>query len=126
MHALRRALRLGFAAAEAALGRAFPPARNPLLDLGALGFFFYWIVTVSGICVYIFFDTGVTQAFDSVESMTNDQWYAAGVMRSLHRYASDGLVLTMLLHVAREFANDRYRGARWFSWVTGVPVMVLV
>lgn len=126
MDTVRRALRLGFAAAEAALGRVFPPAWNPLLNLGALGFFFYWIVTVSGIYLYIFFDTGVTQAYQSIESMTHDQWYAAGIMRSLHRYASDGLVLAMLLHLAREFANDRYRGVRWFSWVTGVPVMVLV
>lgn len=125
MDVVRRALRLLFAAVETGLGRVFPPAWNPLLQLGALGFF-YWIVTVSGIYVYIFFDTGVTQAYDSVEYMTNEQWYAAGVMRSLHRYASDGLVLVMLLHLLREFANDRCRGVRWFSWVTGVPVMVLV
>ena len=28
--------------------------------------------------------------------------------------------------MTREFANDRYRGVRWFSWVTGVPIMVMV
>src|SRR5690606_20604535 len=26
----------------------------------------------------------------------------------------------------REFGLDRYRGVRWFSWVTGVPVLMLV
>jgi quinol-cytochrome oxidoreductase complex cytochrome b subunit len=74
----------------------------------------------------IFFDTGVTQAFASVEYMTNDQWYAAGVMRSLHRYASDGLVAVMLLHILREFSLDRYRGVRWFSWATGIPVLLFI
>ncbi len=126
MRMLRRGLRLAFAAAEKALGQLFPAAWNPLLNLGALGFFFYWIVTVSGIYVYIFFDTGVAQAYQSVEYMTRDQWYAAGIMRSLHRYASDGLVLTALLHMAREFGLDRDRGARNFSWITGVPVLILV
>ena len=123
---LRRPLRACFDAAERFLALAFPASWNPLLNLAALGFFFYWIVTVSGIYIYVFFDTGVTQAFASVEYMTREQWYAAGVMRSLHRYASDGLVVVMLLHLLREFSLGRYRGVRWFSWVTGIPVLLLV
>lgn len=126
MEILRAPLRFVFDRTERLLGLAFPPHWNPMLNLGALGFFFFWIITVSGVYVYIFFDTGVTQAYESVEYMTHDQWYAAGVMRSLHRYASDGLIVVMLLHIAREFALDRYRGVRWFSWVTGVPVLVMV
>lgn len=126
MDLLKRTMRTAFDGAENLLSRIFPPAWNPLLNLGALGFFFYWIVTASGIYVYIFFDTGITQAYSSVEYMTHDQWYAAGVMRSLHRYASDGLVVVMLIHLLREFALDRARGVRWFSWVTGLPVLVMV
>lgn len=112
--------------AERALGSVFPAQWNPLLNLGALGFFFYWVITASGIYVYIFFDTGIHQSYDSIEYMTNDQWYAAGVMRSLHRYASDALIVVMLLHLLREFGMGRFRGARWFSWVTGIVVMVLI
>lgn len=126
MELIRRPLRFLFQGAERVIGLFFPAHWNPLLNLGALGFFFYWIVTVSGIYVYIFFDTGITQAYASIEYMTHDQWYAAGIMRSLHRYASDGLIVVMLLHIIREFSLDRYRGVRWFSWMTGVPVLVLV
>lgn len=126
MDLLRRLLRTCFDAGERLLGLAFPSNWNPLINLGALGFFFYWIVTVSGIYIYIFFDTGVTQAFASVEYMTNSQWYAAGLMRSLHRYASDALVAVMLLHILREFSLNRYRGVRWFSWVTGIPVLIFI
>ena len=32
----------------------------------------------------------------------------------------------MLLHLAREFFYGRYHGFRWFSWITGVPVIWLV
>lgn len=126
MNAVRIGLRHCFNRAEAGLGFVFPPAWNPLLNLGALGFFFYWIITVSGIYIYIFFDTGVHNAYESIEYMTHEQWYLAGIMRSLHRYASDGLVVVMMMHFVREFARDRYRGVRWFSWVSGVPIMVLV
>lgn len=124
--ALTWPIQAAFDTAERALSRVFPPHWNPLLNLGALGFFFFWIITASGVYVYIFFDTGVTQAYSSLEYMTHDQWYAAGVMRSFHRYASDGLVIVMLLHMLREFALGRYRGVRWFSWMTGIPVLILV
>jgi ferredoxin/coenzyme F420-reducing hydrogenase delta subunit len=123
---LRRGLRFAFERLERLFDHAFPPAWNPLYHLGALGFFFYWIVAVSGIYVYILFDTGITAAYDSVEYMTHEQWYLGGVMRSLHRYASDAMILMMVVHMAREVALDRYRGARWFTWVTGIPILWLV
>jgi dipeptidyl aminopeptidase/acylaminoacyl peptidase len=47
MTAVRKALRLVFERLERLLDRAFPPAWQPLFHLGALGFFFYWIVAVS-------------------------------------------------------------------------------
>lgn len=108
-----------FERVDACLNGAFSPAANPLLQLGALGWFFYWIVVASGIYLYIFFDTGVTEAYESVEAITHSQWYAGGIMRSLHRYASDALVIVVMLHVLREFAADRLHGARSFTWITG-------
>lgn len=126
MMLIQKPIRAVFVRVEGLLDYVFPPAWNPLYNLGALGFFMYWIVAVSGIYIYIFFDTGITEAYDSIEYMTNDQWYLAGVMRSLHRYASDAMVAFMLIHIVREFALDRYRGARWFTWFTGVPVFIFV
>ncbi|MEO5378116.1 MAG: hydrogenase iron-sulfur subunit [Magnetococcus sp. DMHC-6] len=99
---------------------------NPLYHLGSLTFFFFWIVLVSGIYIFIFFETNVAGAYSSVEYMTHEQWWLAGIMRSLHRYASDAAVISIFLHLFREFFRDRYRGVRWFSWVTGVPTLWLV
>ena len=122
----RAVLRRGFDRAERALDLAFGPDWNPLAQLGPLGWFLYWIVVVTGIYLFIFFDTGVTAAYGSVKWLSEDHWWHAGVARSLHRYASDLMVLLMFTHLAREWAMDRYRGARWFSWVTGVPVIWFV
>ena len=126
MASLKGVLRRLFLVLDRPLDACFGTSGNPLAQLGALGFFFYWIVAVSGIYLYVFFDTGISEAYASVEYMTNEQWYLAGVMRSLHRYASDALVLVMLLHITREFAFDRYRDSRWFTWVTGTPILWLV
>jgi quinol-cytochrome oxidoreductase complex cytochrome b subunit/coenzyme F420-reducing hydrogenase delta subunit len=126
MAIVKHQLRLGFAWLEALFDRVFSPAWNPLYHLGALGFFYYWIVAATGIYIYIFFDTGITEAYDSIESITYEHYYVGGVMRSLHRYASDGMVAMMMVHMLREFSLDRYRGARWFTWVTGLPILWMV
>jgi len=123
---LRHALRRLFDGADALFDRSFGPAWNPLHQLGALGFFFYWIVLATGIHLYIGFDTSVTAAYTSVETLSRSAWFLGGVARSLHRYASDALVIVMLVHLTREFALDRYRGVRWFSWLTGVPIIAFV
>jgi ferredoxin/coenzyme F420-reducing hydrogenase delta subunit len=108
------------------LNRGFGPQLNPLNYLGALTIYFFWIVLVSGIWLFIFFKTSVTGAYGSVEYLTHEQWYLGGVMRSLHRYASDAAIITLLVHIIKEFVYDRHRGMRWFSWVTGVPLLWLV
>jgi ferredoxin/coenzyme F420-reducing hydrogenase delta subunit len=123
---MRKMLRTGFAAIEQPFERLFGPSLNPLAQLGALGFFFFWIVAISGIYLFIFFDTGIERAYQSVEYLTRDQWYHAGVMRSFHRYASDLMVVMVVVHLLREFAHDRYRGVRWFSWFTGLPIIWLL
>ena len=123
MNALKRALRALFLPVESALEAVFGPRLNPITQLGTLGWFLFWIVTVSGIYVYMFFDTGLTQAWESLETLSREQWWLGGIMRSLHRYASDALVVVVLLHALREFAMDRIRGNRWFPWLTGVPLI---
>lgn len=123
---IKSVLRQGFEVLEHTLDTAFGVAWNPMHHLGALGFLFYWVVAVSGIYLYVGFDTNVTGAWQSIEYLTKVQWYAGGVMRSLHRYGSDALVGMMIVHMAHEFAQDRLRGPRWFTWFTGVPILWFV
>lgn len=111
---------------ELLFSRIFSDAWNPWYQLGALSFFFYWIVAISGLYLYIFFDTSIYGAYHSVEQLTHEQWYLGGIMRSLHRYASDAMVISVTLHLLREFTLGRFRRIRWFSWCTGVPLLWLL
>lgn len=122
----RGLLRRGFDRVERVGDLLFSPRWNPLAWLGALGWFLFWIVAATGVYLFVFFDTGVVNAYASVEWISTGLWYHAGIARSFHRYASDLMVAVMLVHMAREFAHDRYRGARWFSWLTGVPIIWFV
>ena len=115
-----------FLKVEALFNLAFGDRLNPLYHLGAISYFMFWIVLITGLYLYIFFKTGVNEAYASIEYLTHDQWWLGGIMRSVHRYASDGMVLTMGLHLVRHFTFDRYRAFHWFSWVSGVVVLWLV
>lgn len=115
-----------FMRVEAVFNAAFGDRLNPLYHLGAISFFLFWVISATGLYLYAFFETGVADAYASVESLTHGQWFAGGVLRSIHRYASDAFVITMLLHMVRHFAFNRFRGFRWFSWVTGVVLIWLV
>ena len=99
---------------------------NPLYYIGPISYYLMWVIVASGLYLYAFFETSVEGAHASVEALTHAQPWAGGVLRSVHRYASDGVVLTMLLHMARHWAFDRYRGFRWFSWVSGTVLLWLV
>lgn len=114
-----------FLAVEHLGNRIFGDRLNPLYHLGTISYLLFWIVAVSGIYLYAFFETSVTQAYPSVESITHRQWWAGGLLRSAHRYASDALVVTMLLHLLRHFVFGHHRGYRWFSWITGLALLGL-
>ncbi|MEX0709550.1 MAG: FAD-binding oxidoreductase [Woeseia sp.] len=123
---LQQLLRWFFMHVEALFNRAFGDSVNPLYHLGSIGFFLFWIVAGSGLYLYAFFDTSVAGAYASVEALTHGQWWAGGILRSAHRYASDAMVIVMLIHMLRCFAFDRFRGFRSFSWLTGVALIWLV
>jgi len=123
---LQRSLQWWFLRVEGLFNLAFGEKLNPLYYIGPVSYYLMWVIVASGLYLYAFFETSVTGANGSVEALTHAQPWAGGVLRSVHRYASDGVVLTMLLHMARHWAFDRYRGFRWFSWVSGVMLLWLV
>jgi len=125
MKALKRFLAFGVEWLERIFDVAFGQKNNPIHHLGALGFLFFWVAFVSGVYLYIGLDTSVAKAFASVEYMTHSVWFFGGVMRSLHRYGSDAIIAMLAVHLVREFAHDRLRGPRWFTWVTGIPLIWL-
>lgn len=114
-----------FLGVEKVFNAIFGEHLNPFYYLGAIAYFLLWIVIFTGLYLYAFFETSVVHAYTSVEALTHGHWYLGGLLRSLHRYASDGLVLVLVLHMMRHFAFNRHRGFRWFSWVSGVAILWL-
>ncbi|MBK8286742.1 MAG: cytochrome b N-terminal domain-containing protein [Ahniella sp.] len=118
-------LKFLFLRVESGWNRVFGDRLNPFYHLGAIVFWLFWIVAGSGLYLYAMFETSVADAYRSMEVLSREQWYFGGILRSLHRYASDGMVVLMVVHMVRHFAFDRLSGFRGFSWLTGVVLIAL-
>jgi len=97
---------------------------NPLRHLGALGFFFFWWLLGSGIYLYAALDTSATAAYESIARLSREPWYVGGWLRSVHRYAADGFVVVMVLHLIREASLGRFRAFRRHAWWTGIALLL--
>jgi len=122
---LREAALAAWRRAEHAVDAAFGSAHNPLRQLGAIGFMLFWLLAIGGIYLYAVLDTSAAGAYRSIDQLSREQWVLGGMLRSLHRYAADAFVLVMLAHLLREWLFGHYGSFRRFSWLTGVPLLLL-
>ncbi len=102
----------------------FTPKYNPFYYLGAIALFLMWILLFTGLYLFLFYEISVEGAYKSVQYITEEQRFYGGIIRSLHRYTADGLIIAMLLHAFREFILGRYKNGRWVAWVSGVSILL--
>lgn len=118
-----RALRAADEVVTSSFDHAFSPANNPWRHLGALAFLCLALAVASGIIAYALYDTSVSGAYQSGLRLQNDPSGLGRLLRGLHRYGADACMLLTLAHLLREGLRAHFRGVRWFSWLTGLPLL---
>ena len=107
---------------------------NPFYYHGALPQFFLWVLFLSGLLLFAYYiptidsaysSKEMINAFTSVNYITNVIPFG-NVVRGIHRYAGDAMVLTIILHALRVWFTDRYRQYRWLQWFTGIILLIIV
>ncbi|MEW6306910.1 MAG: cytochrome b N-terminal domain-containing protein [Verrucomicrobiota bacterium] len=104
---------------------ALSPGMNPLAQLGAIANTCFIIAVLSGVALLLWYTPSVHQAYSSLETIGASSWIGQ-LMRSLHRYSSDGCVFFILLHALRITAQRRLTGPRWLAWTTGILMLATV
>ena len=107
---------------------------NPFYYHGALPQFYLWVLFLSGLLLFAYYiptiDNAYTSeklinAWTSVDYITNTIPFGA-VIRAIHRYAGDAMVITIILHMLRVWFTDRYRQYRIVQWLSGVVLLLMV
>ncbi len=106
-------------AIERMLNGVFSQKYNPFYYHGALPNFFLWVLFVSGLLLFAYYNPTLEGAYPSIEYITK-HIPSGNLFRALHRYAADGMMIFVLLHFFRVWFTDRYREYRILPWITGV------
>ena len=102
-----------------------PAAWNPFAQLGAMANGCLLAAVISGILLLVWYTPSLGRAHGSMEALREGSGVGQ-LVRSVHRYSSDGCMLFMVLHVARILCQRRFNQARWLAWVTGVLMFAAV
>ena len=77
---------------------------------------------VTGIFLLFYYVPTPTGAYDSITNITYEVrfgWY----IRSLHKWSSELMIVTVMLHMTRVYFTGAYRNPRELNWMVGVVML---
>ncbi|MCC6261541.1 MAG: 4Fe-4S binding protein [Anaerolineales bacterium] len=119
-----RALEKGWISVEGAISRFAESDYNPLHHLGTLTIFMLVVLLATGTYLTLFYRPGTEAAYATVANISST-WYGS-LIRSVHRYASDAMIILIILHLCRMLFGDRFWGQRWLAWTSGWIMLAMV
>ncbi|MFO7671612.1 MAG: cytochrome b N-terminal domain-containing protein [Bacteroidales bacterium] len=93
--------------------------------LGIILGFLFLIMVFTGLILMFYYTPSVETAYRSVKDIV---YVVPGgrIIRNMHRWASQGMVIVVFLHLLRVFYTGSYLGNRSLNWVIGVVMLVII
>ncbi len=92
--------------------------------LGMILGFLFLIMVFTGVILMIYYTPSVETAYQSVKDIVNVV-PGGRIIRNMHRWASQGMVIVVFLHLLRVFYTGSYLGNRSLNWVIGVVLLII-
>ena len=108
-------------------GRVHVHSMKPTYTFGLgiiLGFLFL-IMLFTGVILMVYYTPSVENAYMSVKDIVNVV-PGGRIIRNMHRWASQGMVIVAFLHLVRTFYTGSYLGNRSLNWVIGVVLLIII
>jgi quinol-cytochrome oxidoreductase complex cytochrome b subunit len=112
------------------INRIYPADFNPLYYTGGLSNLFLTVLVLSGIFLFLYYVPSFNDAYTSVQYITGVPPFDVNgvpygqIIRGIHRYASDGFMIAILLHFFRNWFTDRFRFSRDEPWISGMMLLL--
>lgn len=92
--------------------------------LGMILGFLFLIMIFTGMVLMIYYTPSVEAAYRSVKDII---YVVPGgrIIRNMHRWASQGMIIVVFLHLLRVFYTGSYLGNRSLNWVIGVVLLII-
>ncbi len=97
---------------------------NYTFGLGLISLFLLLIAFTSGIFLMVYYNPSTSNAFNTVKDI-NFVVSGGRLMRNLHKWSGEAMIIAVFLHMARVFFTGSYAKGRQFNWVVGMGLLVL-
>ena len=91
---------------------------------GGIALFLFGIQVVTGTLLSLYYKPTPDAAYESVQFITSDVSFG-WLIRSIHHWAANLMILFVVLHLVRVFAQAAYKFPRELNWITGVVLLLL-
>ncbi len=87
--------------------------------LGGLSFFLYLVLGITGAILMLDYVPSTSRAYSDIVRIQSQVPFG-GLLRNLHRWGAELMVLTVFLHFCRVFYTGAYKKPREFNWIVGI------
>ena len=84
----------------------------------------FLIMVFTGLVLMVYYTPSVEAAYHSVKDIVNVV-PGGRIIRNMHRWASQGMIIVVFLHLLRVFYTGSYLGKRSLNWVIGVVLLII-
>lgn len=93
------------------------------LGLGLISLFLLILVVLSGALLMIYYNPSIEHAYNTIKDI-NYVVFGGRLLRNLHKWAGEGMIIFVLLHMARVFYTGSYKSGREFNWLIGIALLI--
>ncbi|MFL7838981.1 MAG: cytochrome b N-terminal domain-containing protein [Candidatus Promineifilaceae bacterium] len=93
--------------------------------LGGLSAVLALILIVTGVLLMFRYDASVERAYTSIQYMETQVFFGS-MIRSLHHWSANLLVVTAFLHLLRVFYTGGFKQGRSANWLIGIILLLMV
>ncbi len=97
---------------------------NYTFGLGLISFFLLVITVISGGLLMVYYIPSIEGAYSSVKDINYVVSFGR-LVRNIHKWAGEGMIIAVMLHMARVFYTSSYKKGREFNWVIGIVLLAL-
>jgi quinol-cytochrome oxidoreductase complex cytochrome b subunit len=93
--------------------------------LGGISALLVTLLIITGILIMFRYDASVERAYTSIQFLET-QVYFGSLVRGLHHWSANLLIITTFLHLIRVFLTGGFKGGRGTNWLVGIILFLMV
>jgi len=105
--------------------RDIPEGINYLYCFGGIAFTAILLCLISGLFLSFYYVPSEKEAYLSIQRLYEEVYFGK-LMRGIHKWSANILVISVIIHSIRVFITKSYRPPRELNWIVGVIILFFV